>query len=235
MLDTAIILAGGFGTRLQSVVKDMPKPMAPVNGKPFLEYVLKYCASADITKCILSVGYKAETVQNYFMDKFLNIDLEYCVEEKPLGTGGAIKASMKIADSEEVLILNGDTFFDVPVSEMYLLHKKNKADLSIALKPMKNFDRYGIVNIAKDFSVSGFEEKAFRTTGNINGGVYIADKKIINHFPASEIFSFEKDFLETKTGEVNMKGFVFDNYFMDIGIPEDYKKAQNEFTRFTHR
>ena len=234
MLDTAIILAGGFGTRLQSVVKDLPKPMAPVNGKPFLEYVLKYCASNGITKCILSVGYKAETVQNYFGDKFLNIDLKYCVEEKPLGTGGAIKASMKIADSEEVLILNGDTFFDVPVFEMYLLHKKNNSDLSIALKPMKNFDRYGIVIIEKDFFISGFEEKSFRTEGNINGGVYIANKKIMYHFPSLEIFSFEKDFLETKIGEVKMNGFVFDNYFIDIGIPKDYQKAQNEFIRFAY-
>ncbi|GDX53372.1 D-glycero-D-manno-heptose 1-phosphate guanosyltransferase [Bacteroidota bacterium] len=234
MLDTAIILAGGFGTRLKSEVKDLPKPMAPVNGKPFLEYVLKYCSANGITKCILSVGYKAEVIQNYFGNKFLNIELKYCVEENPLGTGGAINASMKIADAEELLILNGDTFFNVSVNEMYSFHKKNNSDLSIALKPMKNFDRYGIVNNEKDFSISGFEEKVFRKEGNINGGVYIADKKIMNHFPSSEIFSFEKDFLETKIGQVKMKGFVFDNYFIDIGIPEDYQKAQNEFIRFAY-
>ncbi len=229
MLDTAIILAGGFGTRLQSVVKDLPKPMAPVNGKPFLEYVLKYCALNGITKCILSVGYKSDLIQNYFRNKFLNMELEYCVEENPLGTGGAIKAAMKFTDAEEILILNGDTFFDVPVNEMYLLHKKNNSDLSIALKPMKNFDRYGIVNIESDFSISGFEEKAFRIDGNINGGIYIANRNMMNHFPDSEKFSFEKEFLETKIGKVEMSGFVFDNYFIDIGIPEDYQKAQNEF------
>lgn len=157
------------------------------------------------------------------------MELEYCVEENPLGTGGAIKAAMKFTDAEEILILNGDTFFDVPVNEMYLLHKKNNSDLSIALKPMKNFDRYGIVNIESDFSISGFEEKAFRIDGNINGGIYIANRNMMNHFPDSEKFSFEKEFLETKIGKVEMSGFVFDNYFIDIGIPEDYQKAQNEF------
>jgi len=234
MLDTAIILAGGFGTRLQSVVSDLPKPMAPVNGKPFLEYVFKYCAASGISNCILSVGYKADTIQNYFGSEFLNISVKYCVEECPLGTGGAIKASMKITETDEVLILNGDTFFDVPVQDMYTLHNKAKSEFSIALKPLKNFDRYGIVNINNDFSICGFEEKAFRSAGNINGGVYIANKSILNHFPADEKFSFEKDFLEKQIGRLNMKGFLFDKYFIDIGIPEDYQKSQNEFERFAY-
>ncbi len=234
MLDTAIILAGGFGTRLQSVVKDLPKPMAPINGKPFLEYILNYCSSSGITNCILSVGYKSEKILSYFGNKFLNIDLKNCFEESPLGTGGAIKASMKMTDAKEILILNGDTFFNVPVDEMYFQHKKNKADLSLALKPMKNFDRYGIVNVTPDNSISGFEEKAFRSEGTINGGVYIIKNTLSKIFPDEEKFSFEKDFLEKKINQLTIKGFSFDEYFIDIGIPEDYQRAQHELARFEH-
>ena len=234
MLDTAIILAGGFGTRLQSVIKNLPKPMAAVNGKPFLEFVLNYCSTNGITHCILSVGYKSESIQEYFGDKFLNIDLKYCFEENPLGTGGAIKAAMKMTAANEILILNGDTFFNVPVAEMYSLHKKNNADLSIALKPMKNFNRYGIVNVTPDNSISGFSEKAFRTEGTINGGIYIANKTLSNYFPDEEKFSFEKDFLEKKIDQLNLKGFLFDEYFIDIGIPEDYHRAQHELAQFKY-
>lgn len=232
MLTTAIILAGGFGTRLQSVVKDLPKPMAPVNGKPFLEFILNYCSSSGIKNCILSVGYKSDSIQKHFGNKFLNLDLKYCVEETALGTGGGIKAAMKLTEANEVLILNGDTFFNVPVAEMYSLHKKNNSDLSIALKPMKNFDRYGIVNIDSNATVTGFEEKDFRAAGNINGGIYIANKYLMEHFPSAKKFSFEKDFLEMKTHDLNIKGFVFNEYFIDIGIPEDYQRAQNELRRF---
>ncbi len=234
MIDTVIVLAGGLGTRLQSVVKDLPKPMAPINGKPFLQYVFDYCSASGIKNCILSVGFKADLIQGYFGNKFLDINIKYCVEENPMGTGGAIKASMKIAGTDEVLILNGDTFFDVPIGEMYSLHKKNNSDLSIALKPMKNFDRYGIVKNKSDFSISSFEEKVFRDEGNINGGVYIANKNILNFFPPVDKFSFEKDFLEKQIDRLNMKGFVFERYFIDIGIPEDYQKAQDDFAQFAY-
>ena len=109
---------------------------------------------------------------------------------------------------------------------------KKNADLSLALKPMKNFDRYGIVNVDSDFTVSGFEEKAFRSEGTINGGVYIINNSLNKYFPKAEKFSFEKDFLEKKINQLNIKGFSFNEYFIDIGIPEDYQRAQNELAQF---
>ncbi len=234
MLNTAIILAGGFGTRLQSVVKELPKPMAPVNGKPFLEYVLKYCAHHQLKKVVLSVGYKHEAIQNLFGNKFGEIEIEYCIEENPLGTGGAIKAAMKNVSDENVLILNGDTFFNVNVADLYSKHVQAKSVCSIALKPMKNFDRYGIVSVDSENLISGFEEKSFRESGNINGGVYVLNKNIEPHFPSQEIFSFEKDFMEKKFAKLNIKGFLFDDYFIDIGIPEDYNRAQHELAGITY-
>ena len=234
MLNTAIILAGGFGTRLQSVVKDLPKPMAPINGKPFLEFVLKYCAHHQLKKVVLSVGYKHESIHNYFGNKFQDIEISYCVDENPLGTGGAIKAAIKNVSEEHVLILNGDTFFNVNVAEFYTRHAKSNAICSIALKQMKNFDRYGIVSVDSENLISGFEEKAFRASGNINGGVYILNKNIEQHFPSEEKFSFEKDFMEKKFSDLKMKGFLFDDYFIDIGIPEDYNRAQHELAGFTY-
>jgi len=220
----AIILAGGLGTRLRSVVSDVPKPMALINNKPFLEYILEFLNNQNIKKIVLSVGYKWEIIKNYFGNKYKNIELIYNVEKKQLGTGGAIKDSLKYVNGNEVYVLNGDTFFDIDLSKMQL--KDNL--IEIALKKMQDFDRYGVVEIDKNGYIQQFKEKSYYNYGFINGGIYLVKKNIFYNFELPKSFSFEA-FLEKNFKNLKAKGKVFDNYFIDIGVPEDYKKAKRDF------
>lgn len=227
-MKTAIILAGGLGTRLQSVIQDIPKPMAPVRGKPFVEYVVNYLKIYGIEKIIFSIGYRGEVIQDYFGEEFNSIKIEYSIEETPLGTGGGIFQAAQMCGDEPFLVLNGDTLFDIDLFQFSYLYEISEADMIIGLKAMENFDRYGIVQLADDERVIGFKEKEFRKEGLINGGVYIFSKKIFNIANFPDRFSFEKDFMEKYLNEVQMFGYEMDGYFIDIGIPEDYAKAEKE-------
>ncbi len=219
---TAIILAGGFGTRLQSVVKDIPKPMANINGKPFLEYLLQYLSLLDITSIILSVGYKQEVIKNYFKDSYKSMQIKYSCEDAPLGTGGAIKQAFGLLDTHEnVLVLNGDTFFNLDINHFKDVSKSK--ELSIALKPMKDFKRYGSVEVNNNM-VTSFKEKCFVKDGLINAGVYLINPSLIKKMD-NVVFSFE-DFLENQK---NIGFYTEDSYFVDIGVPEDYAQAQLDF------
>jgi D-glycero-alpha-D-manno-heptose 1-phosphate guanylyltransferase len=227
----AIVLAGGFGTRLQSVVADVPKPMAMVHKKPFLEHILYYLKGNGITRVILSVGYKHEIIKDYFNNSFAEIDIDYVVEESPLGTGGAILKALSIAEQKNVFIVNGDTFFNVDLKDLLSKHLAYQSDLTLSLKPMENFDRYGCVEVNASNKVSSFKEKEFVVKGNINGGVYILNKKIFQSFDLPMVFSFE-EFMQKNINNLNIYAAIFNNYFIDIGIPEDYKKAQNELENY---
>ncbi|OGW31447.1 MAG: hypothetical protein A3J81_02870 [Nitrospirae bacterium RIFOXYB2_FULL_43_5] len=224
----AIILAGGAGTRLRSLVKDVPKPMADINGKPFICYLLDYLAAYDVKKILLSVGYKYEAIKDYFGVQYKNMNIKYVIEDKPLGTGGALKKALMAAEGEEFMVLNGDTFFNIDLRKMIDFHHAEDSILTIAVKPMHDFDRYGAVNI-KDSRVVGFEEKTFKRCGYINGGVYAMKKTISGFFdPDKDAFSFEVDFLHKKINNIRPFAFISDDYFIDIGMPDDYKKAQEE-------
>lgn len=220
----AIVLAGGLGTRLRSVVADLPKPMAPINDKPFLEYILKYLKKNGVNRVILSVGYKWETIKEHFGDRYEDMELIYSVEDEPLGTGGAIKKAMENIKNENVFIINGDTFFDVNLMNLYL---KEDSKILLCLKQMKEFDRYGCVESDENGYVSDFTEKEYREIGNINGGIYLANKDIFDNFKLEEKFSFE-DFMQKNYKQLNISSEIFKDYFIDIGIPQDYKKAQEE-------
>lgn len=224
----AIVLAGGFGTRLKSHIFDVPKPMAPINGEPFLEYLLQYLIKQNITSVILSTGYKHDIIANYFGTNYKGIKIRYSVEDEPLGTGGAIKKALEIANEKNVYIINGDTLFYVNLLTLMDKHLIENADITIALKPMRNFDRYGEVKTIND-KVIGFEEKGYKEFGNINGGVYIIKTEIFSKFDLPTKFSFEKDFLEKYNSKINISSLIQDTYFIDIGIPEDYIKIQMEF------
>ena len=220
----AIVLAGGLGTRLRSVVSDLPKPMAPIGDKPFLEYILKYLQKNGIKRAVLSVGYKWETIKEYFGDKFENIELIYSVEDEPLGTGGAIKKAITQVKNEKVYIINGDTFFNVDLQSLEL---QNDSKLILSLKQMNEFDRYGCVESDDNNFVTAFTEKGYKKSGNINGGIYLASIDIFDNYDLNEKFSFE-EFMQDNFQKLKASVKVFDNYFIDIGIPEDYEKAQNE-------
>ncbi|MDN5337920.1 MAG: D-glycero-alpha-D-manno-heptose 1-phosphate guanylyltransferase [Thermotogaceae bacterium] len=235
MIKEAIVLAGGLGTRLRSVAKDLPKLMVDVNGKPFLEYVLSYLEKEGIERVILSVGYKWETIFEYFGNKFKNLELVYSVETVPLGTGGAIKLALEKTQGDEIFVLNGDVYFGINLAELYSYHKEKKSNLTLALKEMRNFDRYGVTEIDANGRIIKFSEKMYRTYGLINGGRYVIDKKFFMSFNLPDKFSIEKDFFEVYYNDYKFYGKKFDNYFIDIGIPEDYEKAKKDFEEFANK
>ncbi|MCE5346113.1 MAG: nucleotidyltransferase family protein [Bacteroidales bacterium] len=221
----AIILAGGLGTRLRGIIKDVPKPMAPINNKPFLYYVFKWLEKYPVDKVILSTGYKSESISDYFGTSLNNIIIDYVHEEQPLGTGGAIKYALSKTSEENILVLNGDTYFPVNLNTFYKVHISNKSTLTIALKRMKNFSRYGTVECRKN-SVIKFNEKKYCADGLINGGIYLINRNIFESEEMPEAFSFEKEILEKEDASYKITGYAFNNLFIDIGVPEDYSRAK---------
>ncbi|MBM0637665.1 nucleotidyltransferase family protein [Campylobacter sp. VicNov18] len=212
----AIILCGGLGTRLRSVINDVPKPMAPVNDKPFLEFIFKYLKKQNIKEVILAVSYKYEMIKEYFKDEFLDIKIQYSIEKEPLGTGGAIKQALNFI-KDRAYVLNGDTFFDI---DLYKL-KLNESRICLALKIMQDFDRYGAVELDSQNFIQSFKEKEFVKQGLINGGIYLISKDIFNDFSLKKRFSFE-EFLQENYYNLKARAEIFKDYFIDIGIPEDY-------------
>lgn len=233
----AIVLVGGLGTRLRSLITDVPKPMAPVGSVPFLDILLeKLLAHTIVDRVVLAVGYKREVVKNYFGDRVYNRKIVYAVEKSPLGTGGGILNALAHTRSREVLVLNGDTLFDVDIHSMVESHRQRQADLTLALKPMRDFSRYGTVGLEEDGCITGFEEKQYRREGLINGGVYLLNQTLFDGLPAPlpHKFSFETDFLEVYLNQLRVYGFVSPSYFIDIGVPEDYRRAQKELTKSSY-
>jgi len=228
VLEEAVILAGGLGTRLRGIIKDIPKPMAEISGKPFLAYLIDFLSKQKIKRVVLSVGYKFEVIKDFFGNRYKGINISYAIEEKPLGTGGAIKNALLSIYGNEAFIINGDTFFDIDLNDFYDFHKSRNSKLSIALKKMDFTERYGTVEIDKNNKIMAFHEKAQKYDVLINGGVYLLNKNFFNSLATQDKFSFEKDFLEKHYKNYEFYGFPFDEYFIDIGIPEDYEKAKEE-------
>ena len=224
-----IILAGGLGTRLRSEVADLPKCMAPVAGKPFLHWVIQYLLSQKISIFIFSTGYMHEKIEAYILNEYPHLNVKFSVEEEPLGTGGALKMAMKLFTGEHVLAVNGDTIFETDNKKLLYYHIENRAACTLALKPMKNFDRYGSVETDHDGTIVSFAEKKYLKEGLVNGGVYIINRLSFEQTDLPAKFSFEKDYLEKYCGAQKMVGVEDNGYFIDIGIPEDFKRANEEF------
>jgi D-glycero-alpha-D-manno-heptose 1-phosphate guanylyltransferase len=249
----AIILAGGLGTRLRSVIPDLPKCMAPVAGKPFVSYVIDYFRRQGIEKFVFALGYKSEAFEDFLRAEFsagtarsaagaqaggVNdgpsfpvtppASYSLSVEKEPLGTGGAIRLACRQVSDKNVLVLNGDTFFRIDLAELADFHHRQAAHCTLCLKPMKNFDRYGVVELGPQQGILHFREKQFYQEGLINGGVYALDADRFRAEDLPEKFSFEKDWLEKFHDSRVMSGLIQDEYFIDIGIPEDYERAQKE-------
>ncbi len=223
----AIVLAGGFGTRLSHITKDVPKPMAPVNDAPFLKYVLDHLIDNGITDISLAVLYKWEIIESYFSDSYRGAKLNYIVEEEPLGTGGAILNA--IANWQDTyIVVNGDTLFPVDIVNMYEVFRSSKTSLMLAAKHMDKTGRYGRVEFDEESRVLTFVEKGEDVPGVINGGIYILSPEIFSSFKLGQRFSFEDEVLTKSLNKNNTKVFISDEYFIDIGIPEDYARAQKE-------
>lgn len=224
-----VILAGGMGTRLRSVVSELPKCMAPVSGKPFLHYIVSSLETFGFDHIIFSLGYKHECIEEWIASLKCSARLDFVVEEEPLGTGGGVRFALSRAREDDVFVLNGDTFFDVDYADMLELHRSSGASATLALRPMRDFDRYGTVTLGEDgSSVTAFLEKKHCDEGLINGGVYVIHRNALASLP--EKFSMEKDFFEQIVGDGRVAGYVSDGYFIDIGIPSDYAKAQADFS-----
>ncbi len=229
----AIILAGGFGTRLQKLVSDVPKSMALINERPFLEYLFDYLISQGVTRAVLSVGYKHEIIIDHFKKKYKTLEIDYVVESEPLGTGGGIRLAFWKIRGNRALVLNGDSLFRVDCQAMMDFHLKKKADATLALRKLNETGRYGRVSINRTRRITGFAEKNEQAgPGYINGGVYVIEKLFLMEPDFRGRFSIEKECFERSYADSKMYGFPADGYFLDIGIPEDYNRAQHEFAQF---
>ncbi len=226
----AIILAGGLGSRLKAAVPDVPKPMAPINGRPFLEYLVDYWAGQGVDRFVLSVGYKREIIEQHFAARYKGIEVDYAVEDQPRGTGGGLLLALKhLRQSGTFLILNGDTFFKVDLAPMGRYHQGKLAEVTIALREVDANSRYASVEIDNDGKITAFENRA-RTSGRalINGGVYLAESTAFaGMLPESDEPVSIEDQLYPRmlAAGRRMYGFRSSGRFIDIGIPEDYRRA----------
>ena len=221
-----IILCGGLGTRLRGVVHDIPKCLAPINGKPFLGYLLDWLGGYSVNHVVFSVGYLREQVIDFIQSREWPFTYDFAEEETPLGTGGGIRLSLGFCHENQVFVVNGDTFYPVDLDSMPFEYP-----VTLALKPMKDFDRYGAVSVATPthadaLLVAAFHEKQYCPEGLINGGVYAIDRSRLDLSSLPEKFSFEKEVLEPGAAIGQVGGWVSDAYFIDIGIPEEYERAQ---------
>lgn len=225
----AIILAGGLGTRLREAVPELPKCMAPVASRPFLYHVVTFLQSQGVEKFIFSLGYKHEVIERWLADDFPCLCYQSVIETEPLGTGGAIRLACQHATEENVVVMNGDTMFKVDIERLAKFHQDQQAECTLALKPMENFERYGVVETDNNGWITSFREKQHYDKGLVNGGVYAINigKLLKRDQPLK--FSFEKDYLEKNLNEHCIAALSQDAYFIDIGIPEDFQRAQKEF------
>ena len=224
-----IVLAGGLGTRLQGVIGAYPKCMAEVNGRPFLAYLFDYLNRQKCTRVILSLGYKHKVIIDWLETQDIDFELDYIIESEPLGTGGGIQAAIEEAAADDVVVVNGDTLFMADLKKLLDFHKTNKAETTLTLKEMRNFDRYGVVHANEAGIITSFEEKQPKDIGMINGGAYVINKERFLARQMPEKFSFEKDYLERFLTEWKFYAYVSEGYFIDIGIPADYTQAQDDF------
>lgn len=219
----AILLAGGLGTRLQSVVNDRPKPMALIEEKPFMEYVVHESSRHGITDIIFAVGYKGSMVEEYFGDGTgFGVKVSYAYEETLLGTAGAIKNAARFVTEPVVFVLNADTFYQIDYGRLVRLREENQLDMALVLRKVPDVSRYGQA-VLEDGRLTGFNEKQEEAgPGTINGGIYLLTRELIDDIPRGKI-SLENQMIPKWLEEGRaLGGIVNDGYFIDIGIPEDY-------------
>lgn len=226
----AIILAGGLGTRLRTVVADVPKPMAPVNDRPFLSYLMDYWIKQGVTRFILSVGYKYEIIQNFFGSSYCDIPVEYAIETEPLGTGGGfLKSTKYLKRDQPFLLLNGDTLFCISLSSLYEAHLSYQADLTMALCKANEGGRYGYVQQDSQHHIISMNARKAIIGEPSNGGVYLISPELLQELPSfSPPLSLEEKLLpELLTKNIRCFANLHQAPFLDIGVPKDYLKLQH--------
>lgn len=258
----AILLCGGMGTRLRSVVADRPKPMADICGKPFLQYLLEMLREKGITEVIFALGYMGEMIEEYFQDgSAFGLKIAYSYEEDPLGTGGAIRNALPKIMEEEVLVLNADTYFPMDYQGLYRFHQENDGDFSLATRAVPDISRYGAVRRDPAGRILAWNEKLGdggqqpgegskqpiegnaqqaassspkSLSGEINGGIYVMKKSLVAEIPEGKQ-SLEQDCIPKWLSEgKRIFGLPFHGYFMDIGIPKDYQQFITDVEQGKH-
>jgi NDP-sugar pyrophosphorylase family protein len=225
----AIVLAGGLGTRLRSVVADVPKPMAPVHGRPFLAFVLDGLVAAHFAGAILAVGYRHDAIRSHFGETYRGLALRYSVEPEPLGTGGAIRLACEKAAERDIFVMNGDTYVEIDLPAMLGAHAEGRAQLTMAVCRVPDVARYGSLEVS-DGIVRRFSEKGRIGPGSVNGGTYVLAPAFRERLPPQGPFSFEA-FLARTVERIRPLAFPVSGPFVDIGVPEDYARVQEVMGR----
>ena len=226
--DEAIVLAGGFGTRLRGIVDDVPKPLAPVAGQPFLAWLLDRLATGGMRRCILATGYLSDVIEQRIGARWQGMEIAYSVEPEPLGTGGAIRLAATRLQGDAAHVLNGDTWLEYDPVALEDTARAAGASMTIALARVDDVARYGAVDIDNG-RVTGFREKGESGPGWINAGCYFLGADALAALPARDAFSFEQDVLQPRVQERAVAAFTETLGFIDIGVPEDYARAQLQF------
>ena len=225
----AIILAGGLGTRLRKVLPDLPKPMAPIQGRPFLEFILTHLSINGFQHVILSLGYRAEKIRDFFGASFREMKLSYVIENSPLGTGGGMRLAIQKSIENHVYVFNGDTFLDLDFCQVEKFWQSSKIPIVI-VRPVQDSSRYGRITV-ENGRISGFIEKGVPGPGLMNAGCYILPKGAIDLFVPEQPFSFELDYLVKEAAQGVIGYYVEKGYFIDIGVLEDYRRAEFELPK----
>lgn len=230
-VNEAVILAGGRGSRLGDLTLECPKPLLPVRGYPFLVHLILELSKKGINRVILSVGYKAEKIEEYFRSCELSLpEIDFCRESEPLGTGGAIKKSLGYTRSSHVLVLNGDSYVEFSLNNLVAKHDSNSALITLCSAKLPNASRYGIIKFDDAKVVYEFLEKQPNVSGWINCGCYLLDREqvagVLSNIDEKE-FSFEREFLEKEVSSKKLFAYLVEGQFLDIGIPSDYELAQS--------
>lgn len=220
----AVVLAGGFGTRLRAVVADLPKPMAPVAGRPFLEILLKSLSQKGFTRVVLSLGFMANKVSDHFGSQYFGMQIDYVVEDTPLGTGGALRLALEACIQDHIFVFNGDTYLDLEVQSLELQWQEHKHPIVVG-RLVPDTSRYGRL-IVDGGCIISFSEKGLAGPGLINAGCYVLAKHALAQFPLNQPFSIETDYLVPEVARATVEVFMTEGVFIDIGIPEDYARAQ---------
>ncbi|GAA5070561.1 sugar phosphate nucleotidyltransferase [Lysobacter panacisoli] len=224
--DEVILLVGGMGTRLRAVVADLPKPLAPIRSRPFLAYQLDAYAAAGMRRAILATGFRAEQIRSAIGSRWSGMEIVYSHEEEPLGTGGAIRqAAGHVLGDGGVHLANGDTFLRYAPAGLEAATRRADARMGIALARVDDVGRYGAVEVS-DGKVSAFREKGGQGEGLINAGSYFITGEGLSRLPADESYSFEERVLLPWALEGQVAAFTDTRDFIDIGVPEDYARAQ---------
>jgi D-glycero-alpha-D-manno-heptose 1-phosphate guanylyltransferase len=225
----AIVLAGGFGTRLRGVVDNVPKPMAPIQSRPFLAFVLDQLVDGGFRAVVLATGYLHDAIRSHFGYAYRGLLLAYSVESEPLGTGGAIRLACDHVKARDVFVLNGDTYLELDHRAMLDAHVDAAVELTLAACQVPDIARYGALDIVGG-KVRGFHEKGPSGPGWINGGTYVLGPALRARMPERAAFSFEQDLLVPQAPSIQPLAFPATGLFIDIGLPQDYARAQQLFS-----